>query len=259
MIDKKRKRGRPKKNARIQTPRWPAKVRHYIVNALATWAKPTELYRELTDPTFGTTNGFSGLDPEAHGCNTFLKRCSAIPKAELVEAHDIWAATLEDVHWAGMKARAQALSDLIDTVMERIEKSGGEDTVHESSKGYITVQTIHDDVAQIRMLMEQVRKEVSADADRAALSASGGRVLIANPKAVEITAETVGEMLLVWREELGGLHNLNLSALSLAELNNLLEAVQTAIRDRLASIDETHVDPYLYDENNEDNEDKDSI
>ena len=254
MSDEKRKRGRPK-GARTTVPRWPAKVRRHIVNALATWAKPVELYRELTDPAFEGANGFFGLDPEAHGCNTFLKRCSAIPKAELVEAHDAWAATLEDVHWAGMKARAQALSDLIDTVMERIERSGGEDTVRESSKGYITVQTIHDDVAQIRMLMEQVRREVSADADRAALSASGGRVLVANPKAVEINADTVGEMLLVWREELGGLHNLDLSALSLAELTKLDETVRKVIADRLASMDEANLEPFAEIGDDEDDED----
>jgi PAS domain-containing protein len=249
----KRKRGRPK-GARTTVPRWPAKVRRHIVNALATWAKPVELYRELTDSAFEATNGFSGLDPEAHGCNTFLKRCSAIPKTELIEAHDAWAATLEDVHWAGMKARAQALSDLIDTVMERIERSGGEDTVHESSKGHINVQTIHEDVAQIRMLMEQVRKEVSADADRAALSASGGRVLIANPKAVEISADTVGEMFLVWREELGGLHNLDLSALSFAELTKLNETVQKAISDKLMSMNEVNSESFVEVDDDEDDD-----
>jgi PAS domain-containing protein len=241
-MNEKRKRGRPK-GARTTVPRWPAKVRRHIVNALATWARPMELYKELTDPSFGEANGFPGLDPEAHGCNTFLKRCATLPRAELIEARDAWAATLEDVRWAEMKARAQALSDLIDTVMERIERSGGEDTVRESGKGHISVQTIHEDVTQIRMLMEQVRREVSADADRAALSASGGRVLVANPKAVEINADTVGEMLLVWREELGGLHNLDLSALSLAELTKLGETVQKAVSDRLASMDEVNPEP----------------
>ncbi len=253
MTDKKKKAGRPV-GRKTTTPRWPATVRQYVVNALATWSKPAELYRELTDPTFAENNGFSGLDPEKHKFDSFKNRCKRIPHTELIDAHEIWQATLIDVRWAGMKDRAQALSDLIDTVMRRIKKADGEDIVHEGAKGNIIVQTIHDDVTQIRMLMEQMRKEVSADADRSALAASGNRVMIANPKAVEITAETVGEMLLMYRQELGGLHNLDMSALTLAELNKLLEAVQCAVSDRIKSMSDASIDLVM----EEDDDDEES-
>ncbi len=237
---KKRKRGRPK-GLKSLTPRWGNKIRRFVTNNLATWARPTDLYKELIGPGFLETHGFGGLDPDVHAYGLFMDRCRKIPRTELIEAREEWEATLTDVRWAGMKDRAKALSDLIDTVMKRIEKSDGEDTIHEGGKGHVTVQTIHEDVTQIRMLMEQVRKEVSADADRAALSASGGRVLIANPKAVEITAETVSEMLLIYREELGGLHNMNLVALTLTELEKLLEATQKAIFNKIQSMNETNI------------------
>ena len=207
-------------------PRWPKALRAYIVSRLAAWRPYKEIWVEVTNSDFAKT-GLTPLDPITTTYDRFRLRCKRIPKHEVALAHEEWQLEVGSVKWAEDKARVQGLSELIDSINVVIEKKYFDKN---------TIGTLVGLIGQLRGLYEQIRKEVSADADRAALSASGTRVLLTNPKNVEINAETLSELLLVYREEVGGLHNLDLSVLNTTELNSLITACQAIIDERSKEI-----------------------
>jgi hypothetical protein len=172
-------------------------------------------------------------------------RCARVPKDTVAHAHHEWQLETGAIRWAEDKARLQGISDLVDKVTKQID-----DNTYEKD----TTGTLAALVAQLRGLYEQIRKEVHADADRKALSASGTRILLANPKSVVINSEYVSELILVYREEIGGLHNLDMTALSMIELEQLRDAVIREITNKLNAIEEAESADVTSDEANEDDE-----
>ncbi len=218
-------------------PVWSTAMRKYVIDALAAWTPYKDIWLTVTDPQTAKVTTLVPLDPKIHTYDLFRMRCQRLPKHEIALAHQEWQREIGVARWAEEKARVQGLSDLIDRV-----------------NGYITDGTFNEAtgtlsslVGQMRKLFEQVRKEISAKADRAALSASGAHILLTNPKNVQLDANHVAELLLVYRTEIGGLHNLDLSALNIKELEQLRDKCQQEIDDKIGQITETE-----YEEENED-------
>lgn len=210
-------------------PKWSKDMRTLIVNELAAWKPYKEIWEYVTSDKLRDDVGIEPLDPDIHNYNLFRMRCKRVPKATVAKAHEEWKKRYEGMRWAEEKNRVQGLSDLIDRV-NRVLDDG------DFNKD--TTGTLAALVGQLKSLYEQVRKELSAEADREALSASGARVLLQNPRNVEIDAGYVSELLLVYREEIGGLHNLDYSALNMQELRLLQDAISRAMQTKLDAIEE---------------------
>lgn len=211
-----------------KAPAWSKALRTYIISQLATWKPFKDIWLTVTNSEkFFKETGLTPLDPVVHNYGMFRMRCKRIQKNEIAIAHKQYQEEMGSVHWAEDKARVQGLSDLIDRVSKYVE-SGKFDKD--------TTGTLSSLVGQLRGLYEQVRKEVSADADRAALSASGTRVLLANPKNVQLDVGYVTQLLLICREEIGGLHQLDLSSLNVQELELLRSHCQATIDGKMNEI-----------------------
>jgi len=213
---KKNAAGKPDK---AKIPPWPKALKAYVLTQLAACVPYHEIYKTVTTPDFEKRTGIKSLDPEIFSYQNFRARALHIPRDKVQAAHEEWKSRFDDVRWAEEKARVQGLSDLIDKLLQSIENG-------ELDTGLVT---------ETRLLMEQIRKERNTDADRAALAASGTRVLIANPKNVEINLPLLDELILTYRHEIGGLHMLDLSALTVRELEQLSEKCQTIITERITT------------------------
>lgn len=230
----------------ITAPAWPKTLRAYIINQLATWKPYKDIWLVITNPEFHEKTGLEWLDPEIHNYDLFRMRCKRVPKNQIAIAHEAYQREVGAVRWAEEKARAQGLSDLIDKVNATIDA----DKFDKNTTGTMSAM-----IVALRGLYEQVRKEVSADKDREALSASGTRVLLANPKNVMIDANHLSELVLVYREEIGGLHNLDLPSLPLKELEQLRDGCEDAIKEKLGEITEAECETREDNENDDADED----
>lgn len=210
-------------------PKWTKNMRQFIVNQLAMWKPYKEVWLLATSDELKDTVGIEPLDPNVYGYDMFRMRCKRIPKNEIAIAHEEWKKQFDGIRWAEEKARVQGMSDMIDKLNEYIDKGDFDKD---------TTGTMSSIVSQLRGLYEQIRKERSAEADRQALAASGTRVLLANPKNVQLDTDYVSELLLVYRNEIGGLHNLDLDALNKRELEMLRDACTAAIERKIDKLDE---------------------
>jgi hypothetical protein len=212
-----------------QAPKWSKDMRQLIVSKLAAWTPYKEIWEYVTSDKLRDEVGLEPLDPDVYNYNLFRMRCKRVPKKVVAEVHEEWKKRHEGIRWAEEKNRVLGLSDLIDRVNGVLD---------EGDFNKDTTGTLAALVGQLKSLYEQVRKELAADADREALSKSGARILLQNPRNVEIDAGYVSELMLVYREEIGGLHNLDFSALNMQELRLLAEAVSLAMQKKLDAIEE---------------------
>lgn len=204
-------------------PEWPKNLRQHIVQRLALWIPYIDIWTEITSKEFEKKTGITALDPQATNYDAFRMRCARVPKHEIALAHEDWQKEIGEIKWAEDKARIQGLSDLIDKVHKYINDGDFDKD---------TTGTLAALVGQMRNLYEQIRKEVQIDADRAALSASGTRVLLTNPKNIQLDANYIEELALVYREEMGGLHNMDLAVLTTEELKQLRAKCDTLLMAR---------------------------
>lgn len=220
-------------NREGSAPPWPTTIEEYVINQLARWISYKKIWETVTAPKFKDDTGLVPLDPKVHGYNSFRMRCSRVNNNAIAVAHETWQREIGNIRWGDDKARIQGLSDLIDKVNKVIE-----DKTYDPK----TTGTLSALISGLQKLYEQVRKEVSADVDRAALAASGSRILLTNPKSVEIDVEYVSELLLLYRSEVGGLHNLDLKALNNTELEQLRDKCHDIIMERFNNIQTTIVE-----------------
>ena len=211
-----------------EAPKWTAPMRAFVVSKLATFMSYKDIHTLVTDPNFKAEAGIIPLDGDIHTYDIFRGRCYRLSKKEIAKAREEFRLETGAIKWATEKERIAGLSGLIDKLTKIID---------DGSYDKATTGTMATLVGSMRSLYEQIRKEISADADRAALSASGTRVLLANPANVQIDADYIGELMLVYRQEVGGLHKLNLSALTTKELTLLKETCNTTLNDRKTVID----------------------
>lgn len=221
-----------------KAPSWSKQMRAYVLQQVAACVPYAEIYRTVTSAEFEDQFGIPALNSEVHTYSSFRHRALRLPVAKLEQAHEEWKVRFDKIRWATEKARVQGLSDLIDKLIQSVE-SGGID---------------YDAITEIRMLMEQIRKERNTDADRAALAASGTHVLIANPKNVSIDLTMLEELILTFRNEIGGLHTLDLSVLTTKELEQLSERCTGILQERTDKILETDYVEVNNDEGDDDNE-----
>jgi hypothetical protein len=170
------------------------------------------------------------MDPAIYHYEMFRSRCKRIPKNDIAKAHAEFQLEMGSIHWADDKQRVAGLAEMIDLVTNKI-KSGAFDKD--------TTGTLATLVRSLQGIYEQVRKEVQGDADRAALSASGTKVLLQNPHNVQIDASYISELVLLYRSEVGGLHTLDFTPLTTKELTLLSERVQSVLADRITRMEET--------------------
>jgi hypothetical protein len=230
------------KNIASPAPRWSPKIRQWVIDQRAASVDTRSIYNEVTHTEFEDKNGFPRLDPAVHSFVSFRHRVYKLPRDAILEAREEWKNRMADIRWASELARVKGLSDLVEKVYQAINEG---DNILDHTEA----------LGQLRLMMEQIRKEEAADADRLALALSGGdkRILLANPKRVELDGDLMTEMLLTFRQELGGLHTIDFSSFSEKELDDLIEAVTAArTQKRLAASEE--IDYEVVDD--EDNEER---
>jgi len=226
-----------------QKPKWPTAMRRYIISRLARWESYRTIYDRITDPKFMDETAIPHLDPKVYTYTLFRSRCRRISKHTIALAHAEWLKESGAIKWATDKERLQGLSELIDKVNAYFDSG-------EFDKN--TTGTMASLVAQLRGLYEQIRKEVSADADRAAITASGSRVLLANPYNVQIDVAYFNELLLLYRKEVGGLHTLKLNALSIPELEKLRDTCDELLFNKINGIEDATIREEDEDDENHD-------
>ena len=217
-------------------PKWSPKMKEYIIHALATWHTPTMIWNCVTSDAFTAETGIAKLDPAVHLYDTFYARCKRVPADVLTIEYEKWRADYKGVRWAEEKARVEGLSKLLDVAFQSMDTG----TPCEEC-GRSTQKMDVDLIESIQKLMEQIRKERNTDLDRAALSGAAGRTLLANPLNMMLDAALMMDMILTFRSEIGGLHKFNWSALSLRELDEMAEAIQSAKSQKISNIPITEV------------------
>jgi len=175
-----------KKNNKDRRPAWSKKLKDYIISQLAAYKKHKDIWTTVTDSQFTKNTGIPCLDPEIYNYNLFHMRCKRITDNKIALVRQEYHKEMGIIKWSDDKDRITGLSKLIDTLTKKIE----EGDFDKDSTG-----TMASLVGQLRGLYEQVRKEVSADADREALSKSGTRILLTNPKNITVDAEHVSELM----------------------------------------------------------------
>lgn len=229
----------PKRQYKIlsRKPAWSRKLKAYIVGQLAVWAKYSEIYADITAEDFEDRTQVPRLDPNTFSYSAFLTRVKKIPKEEITIAHQEWKNSFDGIRWSHQKQRVEAMSLLADKIMNTLtgKITKGSNTLMDFMASKENLTTL---VTELRQLMEGIRKEMSADADRAALGAGATRVLIGNPLNIEVDAQGIQELLMLLRLEHGGLHNFDFSPLSMQELSQLRDRIDENIIDKAASIQE---------------------
>ncbi|MFA7286954.1 MAG: hypothetical protein WC052_04825 [Patescibacteria group bacterium] len=207
-------------------PKWSKEMRTFIVGELAKWTPYKEVWERVTSKSLTEDVGLGPLDPKVFNYGMFRARCKRIPKAVIAKAHEEYLTSFDGIRWANDKNRIQGLSDLIDRVNEQLDDGDFDKN---------TTGTMAQLVVALRGIHEQMRKEVQADLDRAALSASGVRVLLTNPRNVTIDVGYMNEMIMVCRTEIGGLHNLDFTALSVTELGQLKQVIERVLEAKISA------------------------
>lgn len=206
----------------LPTPDWGKPYREFIVAGLAAWKSPKELWMELTADDFEEKHGLPALDPSVHDYKTFRRKCRRIPKREIAEQHDAWLQRYDDIKWATDKVRIQGMSNVLDKLYDRI-----------INEGDLRKDTIH----SLRQLMEQIRKERSADADRDALAKSGTSIFLTNPGNVQFDVSLIKQSVLVLRHEYGGVENMGLlESLADDELKRLRRYIDVLLAARAEGV-----------------------
>jgi len=223
------------------TPRWPLAIRQYVIDLRAANLTYREMYEEVTDPELEQKVGVSPLDPKVHTFDSFRWRATHLPAEEIAQARTEWKEKIKNLRWATTLSRMQGISGLIDRLMKALKD------------GEIEEKT--DLLSQLRLMIEQMRKEESADADREALASVGStRILLANPKFVSINPVMLQELFMMLRHEIGGIHQLDFKALSIRELVELRAAVDDAMLHKQPTIPLAECELLENNENDEDDE-----
>ena len=122
-------------------------------------------------------------------------------------------------------------------IIDKINKRIDEDDFDKD-----TVGTMVGLVGQLRGLFDQIKKEQSADADRAAIAGSGVNVLIANPKQLDLNSELISELILTMRHDLGGICELfKFDILEVHELEKLKKVIDKLIKEKIDGLLETEI------------------
>lgn len=208
---------------------WTKKQGEYVILQLALWRKPEDIFNDLSAID---TKEKTGVDRLHSGVtlDRFIHRCTMVKPEQRAEAFLKWQSDFTDTQYADEKSRVKLLVSLV----ERLEKMESDDP---------------EVISQVRLLMEQIRKERNTEADREALKQSGTRILLSDPNNVEIDVDTLEELIMLYRREVGGLHLLNWSLLSLTELDDMESALAQAKRERLeraitSEAEVSNIDPH---------------
>lgn len=195
-------------------------MREFIIGELAAWKQMHDIWETVTSVEFEVNNDIPQLDPSIHTYPEFRKRCKKISPEALAEAHELWCTRFTGLRWSEERARVEGLSIMIDKLVTKIDTLLGDDTGLDLADVKL--------IGEFRMLLEQVRKERNTDIERAQALGNISRVLITNPNYLELSPPLLMELILMSRNVLGGLHQLDFSSLNIKELELLELAVQEA-------------------------------
>lgn len=211
---------------------WSSDLKAYIIASLASMKKHKEIWDDVMDPEF---EELTSIEPphEKAVYRTFVERCKALDPDVVRDAHETWKTSFDDIYFATQKGRIESLVKLINTLNDKIE---AEDFDKDTTGTMVAM------VGQIRAIYEQIKKEQSADADRAAIASSGVKVLIANPKQIDLDADLISELILTMRHDLGGITKLfQFDILEIHELEKLKTNIDVIIENKIDGMMETEI------------------
>lgn len=215
-------------NKNLPAPTWSAAQRQQIIAQLGQGRKYAWVYKYVTSDQFTADTGVAKLDPFLHSLQSFRERVKKIPAEVITKEFEKWQADLSGIHWAEEKARLQGLSDLVDKLLEDIDNT---ELVTES-----TLDTIN----SVRRLMEQIRRERNTDFERMnAASGSAARMMLSNPRYVNIDSELIVEWLLTF------MHLIKIETLTIQQLTQLqpfAERLLLAFKAAVNKIPETPIE-----------------
>ena len=106
---------------------------------------------------------------------------------------------------------------------------------------HLTILT-SDILSEMRKTIITIGKEMNADADRAALAGSGTKILIANPKQVQLDINLISELIMTMRHDLGGLGTiLQFDALEIHELETIKKIIDGTLKEKVSGLLETQI------------------
>ena len=233
-----------------RTPKWTKPIRAYIIAELAIKVSVTDIYSEVTSPDFEEKEGIKFIDSTLESYGVFLRKCRGIPEDEIKEAYADYKSEVEQYRWSSEKNRIRGLEVILNRLIKISEAAA---LIADKSLTSESLKNLTMTISEIRAILEQIRKERSADADREALLKSGqNKLLIANPQNIEITPELLRELTMMSREDMGGLHTLDFTILDIKELESVKESINKAIEFKLSTIPEIENEE-LKDDKEEDN------
>ena len=207
-------------------PQWPKEIRQFVVTELAAQKMLINIWKRVTSAEMSERFGIQPLDPLIHHYDIFRQACRRIKTDEIAEAFKLWKEDFYGVRWAEEKARVEAMSDLVDQLL------------NPAKYPEIAELAIEDRFTQLRLMWEQIRKERQGETDRR-LTDTVAKTLLANPKNVQINASYIRELIMIHRQELGGIHNIGLENLTLVELDQLITAATQIKTTKYLNLPET--------------------
>lgn len=193
-------------------------MRAYIIDQLAAWVPMHDIWDHVCSIEFETETDIPRLNAEIHTYAEFKNRCRKIPPVAIEEAHEIWKTRYVGIYWSEDKARIVGAGAMVDKLVTYINKQLGSGTIDIADAKLI---------GEFRMLLEQIRKERYGEFERQQAAHDSSKVLITNPRYLDLTPGLLMELILTFRNLIDGLHNIDFSSLNIRELEALELAVHT--------------------------------
>lgn len=198
-------------------------MREFVITEIACGRRIVDVHKRVCSNVMPDTFGIEKLDPKVYPYANFRKLVRRIDPKLITEAYEKWKDNFQDVKWATEKARVSKLSEILEKFVKIFDAQGIKKIDPELMK-------------QMRETMDAIRKERSAEPDRKALERSGSKIFLANPKHIELDLGYVNELVMIVKEEMGGLHNIGLEKFTVRELDQLIKSATDAKHEKINSI-----------------------
>jgi hypothetical protein len=203
----------------------------FMIRMLCRWERPKRIYDTMTAETFTEETGIERLDPEKMPYKVFTLIRRAVPIQVIAEGHELWLKEHDTVKYAEQKHRLDTLSIQVDNLLEN-------NAIQNSS--------------EVRLCLEQIRKEIQGIDEEKAGGTTVNQFFLKG-HAVNITPEGISDLILIMRHEFDGLHNMGLEALSIGELEQLVDRAETIIEQK-RSLDSVEPDYEILEQDDDEGE-----
>lgn len=201
-------------------------MREFVITEIACGQRIIDVHKRVCSDEMPDTFGIEKLDVKIYSYENFRKYVRRIDPKLITEAYEKWKDNFQDIKWATEKARVSKLSEILEKFVKIFDSQGKKKIDPELLK-------------QMRETMDAIRKERSAEPDRKALERSGSKIFLANPKHIELDEGYVKELVMILKEDIGGLHNIGLENFTVSELDKFIKTAEEAKLKKINSIMET--------------------